>query len=119
MRKVLLFLLFTPLFQAHSEVSEAFIVLIYDKNVKVISPAKLVPGTAVILENRSLNKIYGKVLSSKRNFVRYVGLEPEDKMSIDLDTSLDKKFSFVSMAPAFQAVNLLPGKKSYEIPAKE
>lgn len=102
-----------------AEVSDTFIVLIYDQYVKVISPAKLGSRTNVIIENKSLNKIVGKIISKNRKFVRYVTVESESTDTVELNLKYDKRFFYIPMAPSFQGVELLAGMKSYAIPPQK
>lgn len=99
-----------------SEMSDAFIVKVYDQKVKVLSAAKYYPKINVIIENRTLNKVLGRVECDFNNVIKFVFIPSRKSESVEVDLKNCKKLYFIPMSPSFQKVELAIGKKSYEIP---
>lgn len=121
MKCLLFFLLFSLLnFPAFSgEKSEAFLVTIFDRYVKVISPDKSYSQTSIIIENKTLSTIVGKIQKGKSD-LHFLTLEPQQTKSFQVKVpTTNEPLLFVPMSPAAQEVQLLIGKKSYEIPPQK
>lgn len=121
MKVLLLFLLLNfPAFAG--EKSEAFLVTIFDRYVKVISPDKSYSQTSIIIENKTLSTIVGKIQKGKSDLY-FLTLEPQQSKSfqvkIPATQGSQEPLLFVPMSPASQEVQLLIGKKSYEIPPQK
>lgn len=117
MKLILLFLLFSVHAQA-AEKSEAFLVTIFDRYVKVISPDRAYSETSIIIENKTLSTIVGKIQRGKTD-LHFLTLEPQHNKSFQVKVVGNEPLLFVPMAPASQEVQLLIGKKSYEIPPQK
>lgn len=101
-----------------NEKSSAFLVTIFDNYVKVVSPDKQLKETSVIIENKTLTKVYGKI--EKENSVLFhLAILPSELKSYPLKDIGSSSVSFVPLAPAFQEVQLMFGKKSYEVPPQK
>lgn len=122
MRKLLLLvfmysLIFNPAYGY--ERSYAFIVKMFGQYVKVVSPQKYTDETSVIIENKTLSKIYGKVVTQTGRLIKYFSV-PENKFNtIALKLSPGEKAFVVPLSPAFQSFELKFGSLSYEIPPKK
>ncbi len=99
--------------------SEAFVVRLFNKRIVVISPKKFLPKTHVIIENKTLSKVIGKVGPKIGQNIQYVTIGPQSSESVELKVGKNEKIFFVPLAPAFQEVQLLAGKRRYEIPPKK
>lgn len=104
---------------AASESSDAFLVTIHDRKVKVVAP-KVVSDTLVaIVGNKTLAKQLGKIVLKNGPDVEFFILRPNEHRSIDLTKYRHQQVYFVPLSPAFQEIQLAVGKESYEIPSKE
>lgn len=101
------------------EKANSFLITLYENHTKVISPQKYYADISVIIENKTLNKIIGKVEIESRNLVKYVSIPGESFRSVDLPLQTGDRPVFIPLAPAFQEVPLVFGAKVYEIPEKQ
>lgn len=115
--KLFLALIFTSICFADSK-SESFIVQIDDRRMKVIAPDKPKNKFAVLLENRSLSEQIGKFIVNGKN-LKFVTVRSGYSESVEIENKTSSTVIFVPISPAFQEVELIFGKKSYEIPANE
>ncbi len=101
------------------EKADAFIVKIYDAKVKVLSPVKDDPNLSVIIENKTLVDIRGKVETGRGEILNYVKISPRSSASLELKKDKNnkrEKIFFIPQSPPFQRVELRLGSKPYEIP---
>lgn len=98
-----------------AEESYIFRVKILNEKVKVLSPRKPSQSIALILENETVNPIYGKIVKDGENY-KFLMLHPRKSVSLDLKFQGKENYEFVSLAPPFQAVSLKFSQKPYEIP---
>ncbi|MBT5095266.1 MAG: hypothetical protein HOM21_13530 [Halobacteriovoraceae bacterium] len=101
------------------ERSEAFIVKVFHQKVKVLSPAVMKKMQAIIVENKTLVKLIGKVENHRGKILGFVSIAPGKFQSLEFKMNKGIKYFFIPMAPASQEIELLIGKKSYEIPPKK
>ncbi len=101
-----------------NEKSDAFIVDIFDKKIKVLSVSKYTKGLNVIISNRMLTKLVGQVVTDGGKSISFVAIAPGKYQSVTIDEIKEQRVFFVPLVPAFQEVELVLGKKSYEIPPK-
>lgn len=101
-----------------SERSETFIVYLFENKVKVTAPKKDDPKLALLLENKTLTKIIGKIESESGRVLGFVTIEPGKSKTFSLEKRSGEKVRFVPMSPPFQAIDLIIGLESYEIPPK-
>ena len=96
--------------------SDAFLIQVMDRQVKVVAPEKYHKGLNVIIENKTLSRLLGKLETVSGQLIGHVSIPSEKFQSIDLPMEQFEKTFFVPMAPAFQAIELKIGAKSYQIP---
>jgi len=113
-----LFSLLFSLSLRSAELQETFVVTMYDKFVKVVAPDKYHSRLSVILENKSLVKIYGKIEYGTSDPI-FTAIYPQESRSIDIKPSESDKIIFTPMSPPFQEIELIFGRKSYEIPPQK
>jgi len=112
--------LFLFAYSTHSyERADAFIVKVYDDLVRVLSPTKYDPKLAVVIENKTLTKIVGKVETSSGQVLAYVAVEAGKFTSVNVKRLKTDKVYFIPTAPPLQKVELKLGNKPYEIPPKQ
>lgn len=117
--RVLFFFLFLSFSVSARELQETFVVSVFDKYVKVVSPDKFHSKLSIIIENKSLVKIYGKIDYDSAENPTFVAVFPQESRSVDITPSEKDKIIFVPQAPPFQEVELIFGRKSYEIPPQK
>lgn len=123
---IFLFLFLFSFISLSQERSSAFIITAHGDYYKVLGPSALVglntitksQTVAVIIENKTLSKLVGKIESGQKDQVEFVTIEAGQSKSIDLTLKKGHKYYFYPLSPAFQRVELMIGKKAYEIPAK-
>ena len=102
-----------------SQSSEAFLVYILDRKIKVISPLRYSPDLHVILHNRTLSRVRGRIQTEKGRVIDHVSLGQGESQSVSIGHIKDKKVFYYSLAPAFQEAELIIGRVRYEIPPKK
>lgn len=99
--------------------ADSFIISAYSDHYKVLAPVKVSKTLSIIIENKMLVNLVGKIESSKGALMTNIRVPSGEYRAIDLDSSFQKEvYSFVPLSPAFQAVELRIGQEAYEIPAK-
>ncbi|CBW26980.1 hypothetical protein BMS_2174 [Halobacteriovorax marinus SJ] len=114
-----LFLFLISLYSFSFEKSEAFIVTAYTNKFKVLSPVKRTNKVSVIIENKTLVKLIGEVVTDKGVLKEMVTIKPGKYKSVELEFYKNSKYYFIPLSPSFQKVVLDFGRKAYEIPSKE
>ncbi|MBK27049.1 MAG: hypothetical protein CME70_23800 [Halobacteriovorax sp.] len=109
------------LVKAHAyERSDAFIVRVFEKRIKVLAPKKYSDQkTSVIIENKTLVKGIFELTRKSGKRIKYISVNPGKFKAVELNL-LNKRetFYFVPVSPPFQKVELVPGSRPYEIPPK-
>lgn len=100
------------------EKSDAFLVKVFDSYVRVISPDKNYSMVSVIVENKTLSKVVGKIVKGKTD-LSFITIDPDKTKSVQVKYSKDEPLFFVPLAPASQEVQLIVGKRTYEIPPQK
>lgn len=120
LREILLvfLLFFSALGPAAREKSEAFMVYYLNDHVKVVSPDKLPKDGHVIIENKTLSKLLGRLEAPLGKIIEQVAIEANSRASYSLANAKGNRIFFVPLSPASQEVELIPGKMAYEIPAQ-
>lgn len=114
---LLCFLLAGSLFAAQR--ADSFIITAFSDHYKVLAPIKKGQKLSIIIENKLLVDLVGRVESSKGALLANIRIPSGDYRTLDLDLSYDKEvYTFIPLSPAFQAVTLQMGQEAYEIPAK-
>ncbi len=98
---------------------DAFIVKIYDKRVRVLSPAKYDELLTVIIENKTLTTMRGKLATHSGEILNYVSIDPGKSTSLSVKRLNKERLYFVPIAPPLQKVELILGNKPYEIPPRQ
>lgn len=114
-----LFFLFFVLGVAHAAPkAETFVVTIQDRSMSVIAPDKRKDLFSVLIENRSLSDQVGKFIVGGKN-LKFVSVKSGQTESVEIENKTSANIIFIPISPAFQEVDLIFGKKVYEIPSKE
>lgn len=101
------------------ERSDAFIVTAYSNKLAIVAPQRFDPRVNVIVENKTLISLLGKIESGQGNVLSYISVPSGKTRSVEVGRKLKEKLYFIPLAPAFQKVELKVGSKPYEIPPKE
>jgi hypothetical protein len=97
---------------------EAFIIQLKDRSLHVLAPQKKRDFYPVIVENLSLSDYLGK-FSVDGKLLKYVAVKPGKSETVEIENKTGRNVIFTPVSPAFQEVELIFGKRSYEIPSKE
>jgi hypothetical protein len=97
---------------------ESFLVRFDDRRVVVKSAEQKRPLFSVTVENRSLSDLIGKFMVKGEN-LRFVSIKSGQAETVDIENKTAANVVFVPLSPAFQEVELIFGKREYEIPAKD
>ena len=100
------------------ESSNGFVVTSYDDRIRIISPVKFRSPMEVIIENKTLIRLIGKVVVNKKMNAGFASVEPDKYQRIMVNLKKGDLIHFVPHSPSFQEVELIVGNKSYEIPPK-
>ncbi len=111
-------LLFAPLLAFAEVKPEAFIIYVTDDSMKVLSPLAHRPLFSVIIDNKSLTDQVGKFTARGKN-LKFVSVKSGQAETVEIENRGKDPVTFVPVSPAFQEVDLLFGKKAYEIPSKK
>jgi len=113
------FLLFVSLSLFASSVSavEAFKIELHDRRIKVEAPSKVTGQYAVIVENLSLSDVAAKFHAAGKD-LKFVNIKSGSSRTVEFKHAGKEAVFFRPLAPAFQEIELVAGKKVYEIPAK-
>lgn len=98
--------------------TETFVIQIHDRSMTVLSPDKHKNVFAVLVENQSLSDQLGKFIVQGK-LLKYAAVKPGHTESVEIENKTSSNVVFVPVSPAFQEVELLFGKKAYEIPSKK
>lgn len=100
------------------EYADAFVLEVFDEYVKVLSPKKEAKMVSVVLLNKTLSKLYAKVATDDKD-LKYMAIEPQKTKSYTISGTDFKKLMFVPLSPTFQEIELVYGRKAYEIPEQK
>ncbi len=98
---------------------DGFLVSAYDDRFRVVSPEKFKAQMEVIVENKTLVRLIGKLTVNKQANVSYISVEPEKYQKTNVKLKKGDVLHFVPLSPAFQEVELIVGNKIYEIPPRK
>jgi hypothetical protein len=101
------------------ESHDGFLVTAYDDRFKVVSPLKFKNPMELIIENKTLVKLIGKITLNHDKIVSFSSVESEKYQRIIVNLKKGDILNFVPLSPAFQEVELIVGNKTYEIPPKK
>ena len=112
-------LLFLPLFaQAVAPQSEVFVIQVMDRKMSVLSPDKERKLFSVIVENRSLSDQVAR-FEARGRLLKYISVPSGKSESVEIENTSGAPVTFVPVSPAFQDVELIFGKKAYEVPPQK
>ena len=112
-----LFLFFVQVAQAAPK-AETFVITMKDRSMAVNAPDKKKVLFSVLIENHSLSDQVGKFMVGGRN-LKFVSVKSGQTEAVEIENKTSANVVFVPVSPAFQEVELIFGKKVYEIPSKE
>ncbi len=115
---LLLFILLLPEARA-IESLDGFLVSGYDDRFRVVSPEKYKSPMEVIIENKTLVRLIGKVMINSKSLAGFVSVEPEKYQKVMVNLKKGDVLHFIPLSPSFQEVELIVGNKTYEIPPKK
>lgn len=98
---------------------DGFLVSAYDDRFKVVSPEKYKAQMEVIVENKTLVRLIGKLTINKQMNVSYISVDPEKYQKTNVKLKKGDVLHFIPLSPAFQEVELIVGNKIYEIPPRK
>ena len=101
------------------EEREGFVVIFYDKKVKVITPTKVTNDLALSLQNSSLGQLSGKLVTGAGEVITYFTLESKNFRNINVGAHLKKRVFIIPLNPPGQDIELKIGQPVYEIPPSE
>ena len=93
-----------------------FLVTAHDDRFKVVSPEKFKTPMEVVVENKTLTRLIGRLVVNRDKIVNFVSIEPEKYSKSQVVLKKGDLLHFVPLSPAFQEVELIVGNKNYEIP---
>ncbi len=99
------------------EVSEAFLIDVFDKSIKVVAPQGKSKKIAVIIKNQTLSALRAKLISDDGLYLKMMNLAPRKELSLEIEIKDKERYFFVPLAPPIQEVELQWGKKTYEVPS--
>ncbi len=95
---------------------DGFLVEAYDEKFRVLSPQKFKAKMEVIVENKTLMKLVGRLHVNNKPSSIFYTLEPSKFEKKIIDLKKGDVLHFVPLSPPFQEVELIIGNKNYEIP---
>ena len=99
---------------------DGFLVSAYDDRFRVVSPEKFKPTMEVIIENKTLVRLIGKLtVNNQTANVGYISVDSEKFQKANVKLKKGDILHFVPLTPAFQEVELVVGNKIYEIPPRK
>ena len=101
------------------ESSNGFVVTAYDENFRVVSPEVFKNKMEVIIENKTLVRLIGKIIINNKKNAGFTSVETNQFQKIIVDLKKGDVMHFFPLSPSFQEVELIVGNKTYEIPSKK
>lgn len=95
-----------------------FVIQVNDRSISVNSSEVHRNMFSVIVENRSLSDQIAK-FTIQGKIIKYVSVKSGKAETVEIENKSQVPVFFVPVSPAFQEVELIFGKKSYEVPSKE
>jgi hypothetical protein len=111
------FLLLFPTIGLAMSKSETFIIQIQDRSINVVSPDKKRSLFSVIIKNGSLSDQVGK-FTAEGKIIKYVSVRSGETETVEIENKTKSSVTFIPVSPSFQDVQLIFGKKAYEIPTR-
>lgn len=98
--------------------AKPFVIQVNDRSVQVSSSEVRRHIFSVIVENRSLSDQVAKFVMQGQ-ILKYVSVKSGKSETVEIENKSTHPVFFVPVSPAFQEVELIFGKKAYEVPSKE
>ena len=98
---------------------DGFLVSAYDDRFKVVSPEKFKAQMEVVVENKTLVRLIGKLTINNQSSFSYLSVEPEKYQKTNVKLKKGDVLHFIPLSPSFQEVELIVGNKTYEIPPRK
>lgn len=98
---------------------DGFLVEGYDDRFRVISPQKFKAKMEVIVENKTLVKLVGRLHVNNTPRPVFYTVQPGNYEKKIIEIKKGDILHFVPLSPPFQEVELIIGNKIYEIPPKK
>jgi hypothetical protein len=97
--------------------SYSFIVKILPSKIMVSSPGEAAKDLSLIIENKTVGPIWGKVVDEDWKVLEYLGIPSQTTRVVTLKNyKKDKNYYFIPQSPPFQKIILEFNKSNYEIP---
>ncbi len=119
MKLFIFFILYIPLLCLGSEQVDSFIIRFHPHKVIVLSPRHINANLSVIVENKTLSKIFAQIITKEEKIIYSFTIRPNGNISMPLKISKSDEIFLMPLSPAFQAVPLKIGSRPYEIPQRE
>lgn len=113
-----LVLILVPKMGFSLESFNGFLVSAYDDRFRVLSPEKFNKKIEVVIENKTLVRLVGKIVINKKQNISYVSIDSQKYKKFIVDLKKGDVLHFIPLSPAFQEIELIVGNKTYEIPPK-
>jgi hypothetical protein len=98
------------------ERADAFIVRVLEKSIKVLAPKKDDRKVSVIVENKTLVNSLSKLVRSDGKVIEFVSVKPGKFKVVDISRKKREVIYFIPISPPFQKIELVTGRRPYEIP---
>jgi len=98
---------------------DGFLVSAYDDRFKVISPEKFKVSMEVVIENKTLVRLVGKLVINNKENASFISVDSDQYKKAIVKLKKGDVLHFIPLTPAFQEVELIVGDKKYEIPPKK
>lgn len=105
-------------FSVIAQTAKPFVIQVNDRSISVNSSEVRKSMFSVIVENRSLSDQIAK-FTIQGKIIKYVSVKSGKSETVEIENKSQIPVYFVPVSPAFQEVELIFGKKSYEVPSKE
>ncbi len=117
----LLVLILVPLFVQVNAIEslDGFLVESLDSSFRVISPQKFKPKMEIIVDNKTLVKLVGRLSINNKPTNYFYTILPGSYEKKIIEIKKGDILHFVPISPPFQEVELIIGNKIYEIPPKK
>lgn len=116
---ILIILFLSNSYSFAMESANSFVITAYDDRFRVVSPEKFKNPMEVIVENKTLVRLIGKVIINNKTNVGFTSVEAEKYQKLTINLKKGDLLHFIPLSPAFQEVELIVGNKVYEIPPKK
>jgi hypothetical protein len=112
--KLILLCFFISLYAQAQEFNDSFIITLFPDKITVIGPRQALPIASVIIDNRSLSDFRAKISSESKNLV-FFSVPSQSKIVQTIEFK-SERIKFIPLSPALEEIELVFGKKAYEIP---